>query len=193
MLGLDRRLGGLTATLAASLLEEDHTLLGAHFTSGLGSARGETLFLDAGLRQALGSWSLGASWRQGWTFAHLTGLNGGGVVVSNAFAADVTKGGVFDHTDHLGLRLSQPLRVASGGLGLVLPTDYSYDSVSVTAWSRETFNLAPSGHELDMEFSYGRPFAGGSLDANLFVRRQPGNIAAAPDERGAALRMAWGF
>jgi len=193
MLGVDRRFGGLTATLDASLLAEDRSLLGAQFTSGLGAARGDSLFVDLGLRQAIGSWSLGATWRQGWTFAHLTGLAGGGLIRSDAFAMDLGKLGVFDHGDHLGLRLTQPLRVASGGLALVLPSDYSYDSASVTAWHSEAFNLAPSGRELDMELSYGRAFAGGSLDANLYLRRQPGNIASAPDEHGVALRWARGF
>ena len=53
--------------------------------------------------------------------------------------------------------------------------------------------LAPSGREVDIEARYSRPFAGGDLQANLYWRRDPSNIAALPDDRGVALRYALGF
>ena len=54
-------------------------------------------------------------------------------------------------------------------------------------------NLAPEGRELDAELAYGRRIGAGWIDANLFWRREPGNIAAAPDDLGAAMRFRMGF
>jgi hypothetical protein len=54
-------------------------------------------------------------------------------------------------------------------------------------------NLAPKGRELDLEANYGRVAGSGWVDANLFLRRDPGNIAAASDDVGAAVRFTVGF
>jgi hypothetical protein len=40
---------------------------------------------------------------------------------------------------------------------------------------------------------YGRPFIGGWLESNLYWRRDPGNIAAIPDDQGLALRYSRPF
>jgi hypothetical protein len=37
------------------------------------------------------------------------------------------------------------------------------------------------------------PLAQGHLGANLFWRRDPGHIAAMPDDKGAAIRFDWRF
>ena len=56
-------------------------------------------------------------------------------------------------------------------------------------------SLTPSGREIDAELSYGSTLLGGNawLGGNLFYRRQPGHIAAADDDIGAALRFTLGF
>ena len=56
-------------------------------------------------------------------------------------------------------------------------------------------SLSPSGRELDAELSYGSGLLGGKawVGGNLFYRRQPGHIAASPDDVGAALRFSLGF
>ena len=56
-------------------------------------------------------------------------------------------------------------------------------------------SLRPTGRELDSELSYGTDLIGGKawIGGNLFCRRQPGHIAAAPADVGAALRFSLGF
>ncbi|MDO7844540.1 S8 family peptidase [Sphingomonas immobilis] len=193
-LTLDRRFGGLALAVTGSNLNEQGSMLGAHFGSGLGGARASSWFLDAAARLELdGGWSLSGSLRQGWTFASVGGgLRGGGVLRTNAFAADIGKNGIFGH-DSFGLRIAQPLRVASGGLDLVLPTDYDYDTGAVSAWATQRINLAPTGREIDMEARYSRPVWIGNLQTNLFVRRQPGNFALLPTDVGGAFRWSAGF
>ena len=94
--------------------------------------------------------------------------------------------------DSIGLRIAQPLRVAA--------------AASITAchrlrlchragerWTVQRLNLAPAGRELDIEARYSAYLIGGALQTNLFWRREPGNIAAAPADIGLALRWARGF
>jgi hypothetical protein len=75
-----------------------------------------------------------------------------------------------------------------------LPTSYDYATGAATTTFR-TMSLSPTGRELDAELSYGSDLLGGKawIGGNLFYRRQPGNIAAAPDDKGAALRFSLGF
>lgn len=194
-LALDRRFGPLRAGLALTRLREDGTLLGAHFTGALGGARADTDFVDASLRYDLGAdWSLGASWRQGWTRAQLTGgLRGSGLIRTSAFSFDVGKARVLDKYDRFGLRIAQPLRVSGGGLDLLLPVDYDYATESVSAWGSQRLNLAPTGREMNFELGYSRGLLAGWVDLNLFLRRDPGNFASLPDDYGAAMRFTLGL
>jgi len=188
---VDRRFGPLGLWLGASRLAESDTLLGAKFSAGLGAPRATSWFLDATARLDAGNgWSIGGAWRQGWTIADLRyGLDGGGTIMTNAFDADVTKLGVFGKTDRAGLRIAQPLRVSDGGLNLNLPTAWSYvGTVGVSDYTRQYFNLAPTGREVDVEFAYGWTLWGGRVESNFFYRRDPGNFAALPDDYGMALR-----
>jgi len=188
---VDRRFGPLGLWVGASRLAESDTLLGATFSAGLGAPRATSYFLDATARFDAGSgWSIGGAWRQGWTIADLRyGLDGGGTVKTNAFDADITKLGVFGKTDRAGFRIAQPLRVSDGGLSLNLPTGWNYvGTVGVSDYTRQYFNLAPTGRELDVEFAYGWSLRRGNVESNFFYRRDPGNFATLPDDYGLALR-----
>jgi hypothetical protein len=46
---------------------------------------------------------------------------------------------------------------------------------------------------VDAELSYSSKVGRGWLGGNLFVRKQPGHIAAADDDYGAAIRFTLGF
>ena len=188
---VDRRFGPLGLWAGASRLAESDTMLGAKLSAGLGAPRATSWFLDAVARLDAGhGWSIGGAWRQGWTIAALRfGVAGGGTVRTNAFSADVAKYGVLGKTDSLALRIAQPLRVASGGLNLNLPTGWSYvGTVGATDYARQFFNLAPTGRELDVEAAYGWSLWRGAVQTNVFYRRDPGNFAALPDDYGMALR-----
>ncbi|TGX42556.1 peptidase S8 [Sphingomonas naasensis] len=194
-LGIDRRFGGLRAGLSFTRLSERDTVLGARFSGGLGAARADSNFVDLGLRYDLGEgWSLGGAMRQGWTHATLrSGVEGGGVIRTNGFAADIGKDGIFAPADSFGFRIAQPLRVASGGIGIALPADWDYATMAVSAWDRGFINLTPQGRELDYELRYAWPLAGGMLSSNLFLRRNPGNFASFPSDKGGAVRLTLGW
>ena len=191
----DRRFGPLSASLSGSWLDEQDTVLGARFGDGLGDTRATSWFVDAAARLDLGAgWSLNGTARQGWTLAQVrAGLSGSGLIRTNAYAASIAKDGVFGASDSFGLGVAQPLRVSRGGIDLRLPAYYDYATASVTAWSDQRLNLAPTGREIDVEARYAFPLGAGQLETNLFWRRDPGNFAALPDDRGAALRYGVAF
>ena len=62
-----------------------------------------------------------------------------------------------------------------------------------TDFSRRTYHLAPAGRELVVEASYAMALLGGDLVVNSWWRRDPGHIAAMPDDQGAAARFTLGF
>ena len=76
----------------------------------------------------------------------------------------------------------------------MLPADYDYSTQTATS-SLSRFSLSPSGREIDAELSYGSSVLGdaGWIGGNLFMRRQPGHIASADDDYGAAIRFSLGF
>ena len=179
---LDRRFGARTwVSASVSRLEEHDTLLGGQLGSVYGGSGSSSIFLDLEARRALGAgWSATASARRGWTgFA-------GGQFQSGAYAFDLAKLGVMRADDRIGLRLSQPLRIERGGIAMLLPTAYDYATLSETnTVSRLSFT--PSGREVDAELSYSTLLGKGWLGTNLFMRRQPGHIATADADVGAAI------
>jgi hypothetical protein len=188
-ISVDRHLGGTWLSAGISRLDEKRTLLGGRMDNVLGAGGSTSLFLDLEARRDFGSgFSAGVSARRGWTgFA-------GGRLQTDSYGLDVYKAGVLGTGDRLGFRIAQPLRVASGGFGLMLPTDYDYSTRTATSsWS--TYSLTPSGREIDAELSYGSSLLDDSawLGGNLFLRRQPGHIARADNDYGAAIRFTLGF
>jgi len=189
-LAVDRRFGGTALSAGLTRLDEDRTVLGGGFTAALGGTQGaRTTFLDLEARQDFGGgWSGALSTRHGWTsFAS-------GAFRTRAYGLDLAKAGLLSDDDLLGLRLSQPLKVTGGGLDLLLPTAWSFDTMSPTL-QQTRFGLSPSGREIDAELGYGRRLQGGKawLGTNLFARRQPGHVAGAPADVGGAVRYSLGF
>jgi subtilisin family serine protease len=188
-LSVDRNIGRTWLSASLGRLDETQTVLGGRMSAALGGGGSDTMFLDLEARRELGGgFSAGVNARRGWTdFA-------GGRFRSAAYGADVTKLGVLNATDRLAFRISQPLRVANGGFNLLLPTGYDYETQAATN-SRQRFSLSPSGREIDTELSYSTAVLGDSgwLGGNLFMRKDPGHIASADADFGAALRFTLGF
>ena len=184
---LDRSAGPITLNLGASWLAEDHTLLGARLAPGLGVHGADSAFLDAGLDwQAGARLRLGARYRRGYTQARAGGaLQAATRLQSSAWSLDLSRRGLFGRADSLALRLSQPLRVSRGGLSLLLPTGWDYDTQTASD-TLHRINLVPSGRELDAELVWRGPLAGGMASASLYWRRDPGHVASLPSERGLA-------
>ena len=187
-LAVDRRMGASWVSLGMTRLEEQRTLLGGAMGAALGGGGSSSLFMDLEARRDLGRRiSVGLSARRGWT------TFGAGRFQTDAYAFDVARDGLFGVGDRIGLRISQPLRIASGGITALLPTGYDYVSRTATS-SIERFSLAPSGREIDAELSYGAAvMRTGWLGGNLYVRRQPDHVARADDDVGAAIRFTLGF
>lgn len=187
-LSVDKAFGSNWLSGGISRLDERRTLLGGRVGDALGGGGSSTLFLDLeGRHQFGGGISATLSARRGWTsFA-------AGAFQSDAYAFDLTKEDVLGSNDRLGLRIAQPLRIASGGFASLLPTGFDYSTLTATS-SLERFSLSPSGREVDAELSYGRSVTdSGWFGGNLFMRRQPGHIASAPDDVGGAVRFTLGF
>jgi len=188
-LSADRRFGDLETSLGLTWLTEDRTVLGGYFVDAIGAGGANTLFVDANAGWRLGDrWRLGGAFRHGWTRADRAGLIGpGSDFVSRGWSADLTRQGVFGRFDSLGLRVSQPLRVESGGLNLTLPVAYDYATLLPTYGVR-TLSLTPQGREIDGELAWRGRLLGGDAAASLFYRTNPGHVAATPDDKGVAVK-----
>ncbi len=186
---VDRNFGKTWLSAGISNLDETQTLLGGRMGGALGGGGSNSRFLDLEARRDLGNgWSASLAGRRGWTdFA-------GGRFQTGAYSFDLSKFGILGGSDRLGFRIAQPLRIENGGFALMLPTAYDYSTQTATS-SLSRFSLTPSGREVDAELSYGSSIFGDSgwIGGNLFVRRQPGHIARADDDYGAAVRFSLGF
>ena len=188
-LSVDRSFGSNWLSAGVSRLDEKQSLLGGRMGAALGGGGSSTTFLDLEARRNLGDgWSAGLTARRGWTdFA-------AGRFSTSAYGFDLAKLGLHGKDDQLGLRISQPLRIERGGFAALLPTSYDY-ATGLATDSITRMSLAPSGREIDTELSYGGRLLSGNawLGGNLFYRRDPGHIASAKDDVGAAVRFSLGF
>ena len=185
----DGRIGPVQAILGLDWLREDRTVLGGYFHDAFGARGADSLFLDAALGVDLAQgWSLGANARQGITRPQRSGvIAAGSQLYSTAWSVDLTRRGVLQPADTLGLRLSQPLRVESGGLNLNLPVGYDY-AVESASFDIRRLNLSPAGREIIGELAWRGEALGGGLAASAFYRRDPGHYADAPDDQGIVMR-----
>jgi hypothetical protein len=179
--------GALRIGIDGSLMREESTLLGAHLAPLFGVSGSSTLFADARTSINLaGGWQLGGAYRRGWTSARHTRL------ATSAWALDLAKAGIVGPRDHMTIRISQPLRVTSGGVDLSLPGAYDYRT-GISNWTTEHVALNPRGREVDSELYYTAPVGGGWLSFNGYYRRQAGNIVWYPDDLGGAIRFTMGY
>jgi len=194
MAGADWSGGRLTLSARVSTLIERETVLGAKFAAYLGNPGARSLFLDTGASVDAGHGvTLHGSLRQGRTSVARGGvMSRAGQLRSTAWSLDAVKASVFARQDSVGLRLSQPLRIARGGFALTLPVAYDYAS-GQTSFAERSISLAPKGRERDVEAYWSMPLAAGAVTANLFYRKDPDHIRALQDDAGAAIRVSWGF
>ncbi|WP_157668183.1 S8 family peptidase [Croceicoccus marinus] len=191
----DARKGAIDASLGASWLHEDTTLLGGSFQSALvGRGGADSMFLDlAAGWDASPGWRFGLSVRQGLTRPIAGGLmTDAALLHTSGWSIDAARSGIFTRQDRLALRVSQPLRVESGALALNLPVAYDYASESATM-GISRLSLSPTGREIATELSWEGPVWGGTAAASLFMRRDPGHVASASADMGAGLRWSRAF
>ena len=189
----DARFGPVRTALGASWLRESDSFLGARLGPTFAAGGATSLVGDAGVVLDMrNDWQIAANWRQMWTRPDQRGLIAGGALWSTAFSLDVAKAHLVQPGDRAALRFAQPLRVARGGIDLLLPVAHDY-ATGHTDFGRRTYNLAPTGRELVVEASYAMALFGGEFIANTWWRKDPGHIAAMPADQGAALRFTMGF
>jgi hypothetical protein len=191
---LDRQIGPAKFAVGAHWMREDETVLGARFANFIGQNGARSLFVDGRGDVSLnGDWSLGASWRQGWTKANAgASLASQSLMKSNAFSLDLSGSNVLTRHDRVAFRIAQPLRVTRGGLALNLPVAYDYATLGTTFGIRQ-ISLAPKGREIASELAWSVPMYGGYFSSNLFWRQQPGHFENAPDDAGIAFRLQFDF
>jgi subtilisin family serine protease len=191
---LDRQIGPAKFAVGANWMREDATVLGARFANFIGQYGARSVFVDGRADVTLiGAWSIGASWRQGWTNANAgASLTARSSLQSNAFSLDLSGAHVLTRGDRLAFRIAQPLRVTRGGLALNLPVAYDYATLGTTFAVRQ-ISLAPKGQEIASELIWGVPIYGGHFSSNLFWRQEPGHFENAPDDVGIAFRLQFDF
>jgi Subtilase family len=178
-LGADGAVGPLSFAGRLTQMNERETVLGARFLSALGGDGATSWFADA--RATLvpaANWRLGAAFQRGWTLIPAGEVRGSSTLTTQALAFDVARTSLLTRGDSLAVRWSEPLRVTTGGIALI---------------GFNMINLAPSGHERDIEAVYARAMGPGWLTLNSYWRQQPGNFAAAADDIGVAARYSFGF
>ena len=190
----DRQFGPLGLTLGTEWLREERTMLGAYLHDGLAPRGADSVFVDGTASLDMGDgWQLGGEGRFGSTRAFAGDrIAGGSRFSSAAYSLDVSKRGIWQGEDRLGLRVSSPLRVTSGGLSFDLPVSYDYESESAVYELRHV-SLTPDGREIMGEVSWFGDAFDGTLAASLFYRSEPGHLRRAPDDRGLLVRWSRGF
>lgn len=190
---LDGQIGPAALSLGLSRLREHGTILGGRFSDALSSSGSASYFADGNMQVLLGGgWRGSASYRLGRTDMSVAGLATEGRLWSEAFAFDLSKGDALSAGDMLALRVSQPLRVRSGGYDLKVPISYDYATGSV-GYERRLLSLAPTGREIDYEVAYGVRFLNGHLGLNAFLRSEPGHIETMKSDIGAAVKVSFGM
>lgn len=193
-IGLARQAGPVLLDLNLRRLDETGTVLGARFGPMMGSPGSVTHFAAMrALYTGPSGWRLSGRYQRGWTHVPAGGVRPeADQLVSTSWSVDAMRSHVWRTGDALALRISQPLRVASGGFGLSLPTSWDY-GLAQASYAPRYFGLAPKGREVDAELHYSTPFSFGVASASLFARKDPGHYARAPDDIGFALRLGAAF
>lgn len=194
-LALDgKRGGGLDWWMGLGLLREERSVLGARFADALGGGGATTASFEPGI-----AWRWGTGWRlSGMGMVGRTWIDGGVIadarsgLVSSAWLMDFARDSALVNGDRLALRVSQPVRVESGGLLLHLPVAWNYATMSA-GFRHVPLSLTPNGREIAAEVAWSAPFGGGAVATSLFWRREPGHFANSPEDSGLALRWSSGF
>ncbi|MGB5778935.1 MAG: S8 family peptidase [Allopontixanthobacter sediminis] len=193
-LAADRRIGPVEAALSLTWMDENDTVLGAYFHDALGATGADSLFVDTRVGIDIApQWRLGGEFRQGFTRARSSGfVADGSRFASRAWSIDMVRRDAFQFGDSIGVRVSQPLRVTSGGLNLNLPVSYDY-TTETPGFGLRRVSLSPDGTEMISELSWHGTLWNGRSAASVFYRKDPGHYASAPDDAGVAVTWARDF
>jgi len=175
--------------------KEERSLLGTTAASSLALPRKSyngTLGLDATLG-LVGTWRLALAGEVGMVKpgagSDMSLVSSVDRLTTSRFSAGIIGADVLSRGDRLGIRVSQPLRVETGGLNLNVPV--GYDAIDgIARFEDRRASLAPTGREIAIEAAYRRRlFDFGTLEASLFRRSNPGHTAGEDSDTGGVI--AW--
>ena len=89
-------------------------------------------------------------------------FTGANTLHSRSYGVAISKRGLFDDTDSLGLAISRPVQIYAGNLDLTAATSIDKTSRNLT-FSHETLSLASGTPETDLELGYVTTFLDGAL------------------------------
>lgn len=179
--------------------KEERSLLGTTAASSLALPRKSyngTLGLDASVG-LVGTWQLALAGEVGMVKpgagSNMSLVSSVDRLATSRFSAGIIGADVLTRGDRLGIRVSQPLRVESGGLNLSVPVGYDVIDGIARLEDRRA-SLAPSGREIALEAAYRRRlFDFGMLEASLFRRSNPGHTAGADSDTGGVISWSTAF
>ncbi|MGE3622906.1 MAG: S8 family serine peptidase [Bdellovibrionales bacterium] len=187
----------LQVSLTSSFVNETNMLLGSYSAGDvLGmSSSATTMSFGAGVNYDLGDgYQIGvdASYATTGSNGNTNSLIGGtSRLQSSSFSLAFVKDDVTGVGDRLGVSIDKPLRVFSGSAMVNVPTGTDNNGNPIVESQR--VNLAPTGSETDLGFTYSRPLAQDLLGSfNLTYRNDADNISGNQDA-AAMVRMKYNF
>lgn len=189
----DERLG---LSLTSGALIEQERVLGLQGTGAFALGQGTTTWFGgvAGHWQLAPKTTLFASWYGGMTdsaAADNSLVQSVNSIASSAWRLGVSRADLLQDEDRLRFNIAQPLRAESGALNVNLP-QYRLRDGSIISQSA-SYNLAPSGREIDFEAGYSFAMDGaGKLDVAGLYRRDAGHVAGVNEVVGMT-RFSRGF
>ena len=170
-------------SVQAGWLQEPRRLVGSRASGAFGGLGANTGFAGLSAHTSISrNWTLLANLHGGLTrtSVKISGMiTGISPLKVSAFDVGLSGEGVAHRNDTLALRVSQPLRVESGSAEVRWISGRTrYEEINV---ERQSLSLEPSGRQIDVELTYGRPWRSGHANFGAIVSRHTGHSAGASD------------
>ncbi len=164
-------------------LQEPRGLVGSRASGAFGGLGANTGFAGLSAHTSINkNWTLLANLHGGLTRTSVKKL---GMITSisplrvSAFDLGLSGEGVVHRNDSLAIRVSQPLRVESGSADVRWISGRTrYEEINI---EQQSLSLEPSGRQIDVELTYGRPWRSGHANFGAIVSRHTGHSTGASD------------
>ena len=170
-------------SVQAGWLQEPRGLVGSRTSGAFGGLGANTGFAGLSAHTSINkNWTLLANLHGGLTRTSVKKL---GMITNisplrvSAFDLGLSGEGVVHRNDSLAIRVSQPLRVESGSADVRWISGRTrYEEINI---ERQSMSLEPSGRQIDVELTYGRPWRSGHANFGAIVSRHTGHSAGTSD------------
>ena len=164
-------------------LQEPRRLVGSRASGAFGGLGANTGFAGLSAHTSINkNWTLLANLHGGLT---RTSVKKSGMITDisplrvSAFDLGLSGEDIAYQNDTLALRVSQPLRVESSSADVRWISGRTrYEEINV---EQQSLSLEPSGRQIDIELTYGRPWRSGHANFGAIVSRHPGHSAGTSD------------